>query len=38
MRFFAIVSVAVTLMGFASARPSERTTGKQSPSTLSGLK
>lgn len=34
MRFFAIVSVAVTLMGFASARPSERSTGMQLPSTL----
>lgn len=33
MRFSAIVSVAVTLMGFAAAAPSERATGMQSPST-----
>lgn len=30
MRFSAIVSVAVTLMGFAAAAPSERATGTQS--------
>lgn len=34
MRFSAIVSVAVTLMGFAAAAPSERATGMQSPSHL----
>lgn len=32
MRFSAIVSVAITLMGFAAAAPSERATGTQSPS------
>lgn len=34
MRFFAIISVAVTLMGFASARPSQRSTGMRLSSTL----
>lgn len=34
MRFSAIVSVAVALMGFAAARPSERTTGISSSLTL----
>lgn len=34
MRFSAIISVAITLVGFAAARPSERTTGMPSPPTL----